>query len=124
MKVAFDELMEQLPKPANGDWPQGVPFTPGFAHGTMSLEVFAPRGTDHQQPHDQDELYVVMKGSAEFLHEGERTAAAAGDVLFVPAGDAHHFENMSDDFATWVIFWGPQGGEAGAGSAGSADGEN
>jgi hypothetical protein len=29
----------------------------------------------------------------------------------VPAGKAHRFENFTPDFATWVVFWGPQGGE-------------
>jgi len=32
-------------------------------------------------------------------------------MLFVPAGVEHRFENFSDDFATWVIFYGPEGGE-------------
>ena len=36
----------------------------------------------------------------------------ASDVLFVEAGQPHRFENMSPDFSTWVIFWGPEGGEA------------
>lgn len=34
-----------------------------------------------------------------------------GDVLFAPAGIEHRFENFSDDFVTWVIFYGPVGGE-------------
>ena len=33
------------------------------------------------------------------------------DVLFVPAGIEHRFENFTDDFATWVIFYGEKGGE-------------
>jgi mannose-6-phosphate isomerase-like protein (cupin superfamily) len=34
-----------------------------------------------------------------------------GDALFVPAGMKHRFENFSDDFATWIMFYGPEGGE-------------
>jgi mannose-6-phosphate isomerase-like protein (cupin superfamily) len=34
-----------------------------------------------------------------------------GDALFVPATMKHHFENFSEDFATWVIFYGKEGGE-------------
>jgi hypothetical protein len=30
---------------------------------------------------------------------------------FVAAGVPHRFESCSDDFATWVVFWGPKGGE-------------
>jgi mannose-6-phosphate isomerase-like protein (cupin superfamily) len=40
-----------------------------------------------------------------------RHAFGPGDVLFVPAGVEHHFENFTDDLATWVIFYGPEGGE-------------
>jgi hypothetical protein len=39
---------------------------------------------------------------------------AAADALFVEAGKAHHFEAMTPDFAAWVVFWGPDGGEAAA----------
>jgi hypothetical protein len=31
--------------------------------------------------------------------------------LFVPAGQIHRFENFSSDFAVWVVFYGPEGGE-------------
>jgi len=37
--------------------------------------------------------------------------AVAGDVLFVAAGVEHRFSKFTDDFATWVFFYGPQGGE-------------
>ena len=43
---------------------------------------------------------------------GERCPFGPGDALFVPAGADHHFEGFSEDFATWVVFWGPPGGEA------------
>jgi len=34
------------------------------------------------------------------------------DFLFAPAGVAHRFENFTDDFFVWVLFYGPGGGEA------------
>jgi hypothetical protein len=30
----------------------------------------------------------------------------------VPAGVPHRFVDFSDDFETWVVFYGPKGGEA------------
>jgi mannose-6-phosphate isomerase-like protein (cupin superfamily) len=87
------------------------PFVVVMKHGTMSLEYFAPVKSDTQTPHKQDELYVVIKGDGFFFRDGERVACKKGDVLFVPAGVEHRFENFSDDFATWVIFYGPDGGE-------------
>jgi mannose-6-phosphate isomerase-like protein (cupin superfamily) len=111
MKVSLSPLLASLPRPATPKWPAGEPFATAIEHGTMSLEVFAPSGEDRQEPHSQDELYFIAGGSAVFLHEGERQRVATGDALFVPAGDEHHFEQMSSDFVTWVVFWGPKGGE-------------
>ena len=77
----------------------------------MSVEYYQPVGKDLQTPHRQDELYVVASGSGIFYNNGERHPFTSGDVLFVPAGIEHRFEDFSDDFATWVIFYGPDGGE-------------
>ena len=38
-----------------------------FQHGTLSIEFYAPRGTDPQTPHTRDEVYVVASGSGEFV---------------------------------------------------------
>lgn len=115
LKASLNALMARLPGAPDAVWPEGVPFADAMRHGTMSVEIFAPRGTDRQSPHEQDELYIVAAGQAGFDHKGEVTQAVTGDVLFVPAGDPHFFFDMSADFATWVIFWGPRGGERAGG---------
>lgn len=81
-------------------------------HGSMSVEYFAPRDIDTQIPHRQDELYVIASGETDFDRNGELLHCGKGDVLFVPAGMEHRFKNFSNDFATWVIFYGKDGGEA------------
>lgn len=81
-------------------------------NGTMELGFYKPDGVDPQQPHDQDEIYVVQSGSGTFVIGDERRAFSQGEALFVPAGAVHHFENFSNDFATWVVFYGPPGGES------------
>lgn len=91
--------------------PNGEPFVQMVCHSSMSVEYFAPRGEDTQQPHEQDELYVVVSGNGEFVNGPRRHTFGPGDVMFVPAGVAHRFENFSDDFAVWVVFYGPRGGE-------------
>lgn len=85
-------------------------FATMFTRGDVSVELYAPQGQDPQQPHRQDELYVIMAGHGIFVNGAERHAFAPGDVLFVPAGVVHRFEQFSADFHTWVIFMGPQGG--------------
>jgi len=86
-------------------------FVTLLARGSMSLELYAPQGEDAQTPHSQDELYIVIAGHGEFVSGGERQPFQPGDVLFVPAGVEHRFERFSADFQTWVIFYGPEGGE-------------
>jgi mannose-6-phosphate isomerase-like protein (cupin superfamily) len=91
----------------------GSRFVHLLRFGSMSIEYFAPVGVDGQQPHEQDEIYVVASGSGEFVNGSQRHRFTVGDVMFVPAGVAHRFENFSDDFAVWVVFYGPRGGERG-----------
>ena len=90
--------------------PGGLPFVELFRRGPLSVELFAPRGVDTQNPHAQDELYIVANGHGEFVNGPRRHEFGPGDVMFVPAGVAHRFENFSDDFLVWVVFCGPQGG--------------
>jgi mannose-6-phosphate isomerase-like protein (cupin superfamily) len=82
-----------------------------FRHGSLQMEIFAPRLRDTQKPHDRDEVYVVLRGSGFFVNGSQRFAFRAGDVLFAAAGEIHRFEDFSEDFATWVFFYGPDGGE-------------
>ena len=100
------ELQRQLPGPA------GQRFAVAFERGSLSVELYAPRGSDPQQPHTRDEVYVVVSGRGEFTNGAERHAFAPGDLLFVPAGVAHRFEQFTEDLAVWVVFFGPEGGDA------------
>lgn len=83
-----------------------------FRHGSLVLKVYAPIGADLQTPHSRDEVYVVISGNGVFVNGATRKAFKSGDVLFVAAGAEHRFEEFTGDFATWVIFYGPEGGEA------------
>ncbi|MBI1731576.1 MAG: cupin domain-containing protein [Gammaproteobacteria bacterium] len=111
-KLTPSEALARLPGPRTPDWPDGEFFVTLMAHGTMSVEYYAPRGADPQTPHDQDELYFIHTGRGELRIAGERFAFSAGDCFFVPARVEHRVETFSPDFGTWVVFWGPQGGEA------------
>jgi hypothetical protein len=89
----------------------GRPFLTVLRHGTLEVEIYKPDRVDRQQPHTRDELYVVVSGTGWFVNGASRQPFAPGEVLFVPAGVPHRFEEFSDDFATWVFFYGPEGGE-------------
>jgi mannose-6-phosphate isomerase-like protein (cupin superfamily) len=86
-------------------------FTELFRHGSLTVEVYKPIEEDLQQPHDKDEMYIIISGTGEFINGNKKSVFAPGDFLFVPAGKVHRFINFTNDFATWVIFYGPEGGE-------------
>ena len=90
---------------------EGRPVAVAMTHGTMIAKLYAPRGVDLQEPHEQDEVYVVMRGSGTFVHGDRRDPFGPGDLLFVEAAVPHRFEEFTDDLALWVVFYGPAGGE-------------
>lgn len=109
-RATLAEALARLPGP------QGERFVTVFEHGSLLVEVYAPRGADPQKPHTRDEVYVVSQGSGEFVVGQTRQPFGPGDLLFAAAMETHRFENFSDDLVVWVIFYGPEGGEASAGA--------
>ena len=83
-----------------------------FENGSMELGYYKPTGIDEQSPHDQDEIYIVQTGRGTFVCGDQSIPFEPGDALFVAAGVNHRFASFSDDFAAWVVFYGPTGGES------------
>ena len=102
-------LPEALTK---GPPPPGNLAVPIFSHGSLAVELYTPVGHDPQNPHTRDEVYLVIRGKGHFFDGQQRHSVQAGSFLFVPAGQIHRFEDFSSDFAVWVIFYGPEGGES------------
>ncbi len=84
-----------------------------LAHGSMQLRWYAPRGSDAQTPHAQDEIYVIVTGRGRFRRGEDTLPFGPGDAIFVPAHVSHRFEEFSEDLGVWVVFYGPDGGEHG-----------
>jgi mannose-6-phosphate isomerase-like protein (cupin superfamily) len=108
-RSAHVSLLEAL---SAGPPPAGNLATPIFAHGSLVVEMYRPEGSDPQEPHDRDEVYLVARGAAVFFDGVGRVDVSVGAFLFVAAGQTHRFENLSSDFACWVLFYGPVVGEA------------
>lgn len=85
------------------------PFNIVFDRGDeISVELYAPVGRDNLTPHERDELYIVASGHGTFSRGDEVITFGPGDLLYVPAYVPHRFETFSDDFKSWVIFYGPK----------------
>jgi mannose-6-phosphate isomerase-like protein (cupin superfamily) len=91
--------------------PYGDHYDILLQHGSLEVGLYAPKSSDPQTPHTRDELYVIIAGRGTFRSGDRRHDVGPGDVLFVPAHVEHHFESFSEDFSTWVVFYGPAGGE-------------
>lgn len=111
MKTSLFELLSHIPGLPSRQWPEGERYALALSHGSMSVGFYAPVGHDPQGPHQRDEIYIIHAGTGELVIAGEHRAFAPGDVFFVGAGTEHRFENFSSGFSTWVVFWGPKGGE-------------
>jgi mannose-6-phosphate isomerase-like protein (cupin superfamily) len=109
-RIAHVSLSEAISK---GPPPPGNLAVPIFAHASLEVEMYKPNGTDPQKPHDRDEIYLVARGSGIFFDGIKRHEIQFGSFLFVAAGQTHQFESFSSDFAVWVFFYGPIGGEGG-----------
>jgi mannose-6-phosphate isomerase-like protein (cupin superfamily) len=114
VKITAAELLKQIPGKADEKWPLGARFAFALSHGSMSVELYAPIDVDPQTPHSQDELYFIQSGTGVLAIAGESHSFEPGTCFFVAAGIEHRFERFSSDFTTWVVFWGPVGGEAAA----------
>lgn len=62
--------------------------SPGLEVGVYVLVAPEP---DHQHPHEDDELYLVLEGQGTLTVEGEETLMKEGQAAFVPAGADHRF---------------------------------
>jgi len=77
-----------------------VHASPGVELGVYVLVAPEP---DRQQPHDDDEIYVVLEGSGLLEIEGETVELVEGKAIFVPAGAKHRFLGY-EQLSVLVIF--------------------
>ncbi len=85
MKFTIDEFLEKLPLPANEKWKDGVFDVEPFKKANVTLVFFAPRGTDYQTFHEEDEFYFIVRGLGVLVIETEKFNCETGDIFFVPA---------------------------------------
>jgi mannose-6-phosphate isomerase-like protein (cupin superfamily) len=85
---------------ASGGGYEIVHESPGLEVGVYVLAAPEP---DRQQPHKDDELYVVLEGSGVLEVEGLSTPLREGHALFVEAGAEHRFTGY-EGLSLLVIF--------------------
>jgi mannose-6-phosphate isomerase-like protein (cupin superfamily) len=91
-------------RPPSGDEPNDWIVnltTSDLSLGTYSIPA---GGVDDQQPHTEDEVYVVQAGRASLVTASGTVPVGPGSVIFVPAGETHRFTDITEDLALVVVF--------------------
>ena len=71
---------------------------------SMGLFIASAGYHDTQQPHAEDEVYVVVAGSAVLEIDGVDRPVRAGSIAYIPRCVPHHFHDISDDLRVLVVF--------------------
>jgi quercetin dioxygenase-like cupin family protein len=74
---------------------------PDLSVGTYSIQR---GGLDDQDPHTEDEIYVITAGQARLQAGGESAQVGPGSVVYVAAGEEHSFTDITEDLAALVLF--------------------
>jgi mannose-6-phosphate isomerase-like protein (cupin superfamily) len=104
--------MNKTPPPISLAAARQLPWKPGrsaeaFIDGDLEIRFTPKPSKGMQTPHARDELYIIASGTGRYRVEDCVTEVGAGDLLFAAARTAHGFEDFSDDFAIWIVFYGP-----------------
>lgn len=74
---------------------------PAMSAGVYVLPV---GGTDPQSPHQEDEMYYVVRGKGWMRVGAESQSVGAGSVIFVEARVEHRFYDITEELAVLVFF--------------------
>jgi mannose-6-phosphate isomerase-like protein (cupin superfamily) len=102
--IKTTEAMEKLKK-------EGTDLVQLSRYGNLSFDIFKPKNTDNQKPHDRDEIYMIISGKGTLNCNDKRVNYNQGDIVVVPAGTVHKWESYSGDFCAWALMTTPNTGE-------------
>ncbi|MCP5045062.1 MAG: cupin domain-containing protein [bacterium] len=74
---------------------------PALSSGIYTLEAGSK---DLQSPHDEDEVYVVIKGRARLKVDDKDVSVGPGSILYVKASSQHSFFEIEEDLTILVFF--------------------
>ena len=97
--LTLDEALRRR-EDAGGPWAELL-RVPDLSVG---LYVLGAGDVDGQQPHTEDEVYVVLAGRSRFTAGTETREVRPGDVIFVPAEVPHRFHDIAEELRVVVVF--------------------
>jgi mannose-6-phosphate isomerase-like protein (cupin superfamily) len=84
----------------------GAPYLEFLRRESMScgLYVLEAGAEDPQEPHQEDEVYVVLEGRAAIMVAGEDRPVGPGSVVFVARTVPHRFHDIGARLSVLVFF--------------------
>jgi mannose-6-phosphate isomerase-like protein (cupin superfamily) len=73
---------------------------------SLGMAVWPAGGEDTQEPHTEDEVYVVMAGRGVIRVADEDRPVKPGSIVYVGAGVVHRFHSVEEDLHV-LVFWAP-----------------
>jgi mannose-6-phosphate isomerase-like protein (cupin superfamily) len=71
---------------------------------SAGLYVLPAGGTDAQSPHQEDEMYYVVRGKARMRVGAESQLVGAGSLIFVEKRVEHSFYDITEELVVLVFF--------------------
>lgn len=71
---------------------------------SAGIYVLPAEAADLQNPHNQDEVYYVVRGRAKCISGGQETFAEPGKLIYVPAHEEHRFFEIEEELVLLVLF--------------------
>ncbi len=71
---------------------------------SAGVYVLSAGATDKQTPHQEDEIYYVVRGKAKMRLGREERSISQGDVIFVEKNREHRFFDIAEEIVLLVIF--------------------
>jgi mannose-6-phosphate isomerase-like protein (cupin superfamily) len=84
----------------------GRPYREFLRVPALSCGIYTlPKGAkDLQSPHDEDEVYLVVRGKGRVRVGGEEREVGPGSLLYVRATSAHSFFEIEEEITLLVFF--------------------
>ena len=77
---------------------------------SMGIYALAAGDEDKQQPHGEDEVYVVAEGRGAIYVDGENRSVEPGSIVYVAKDVEHRFHSITEDLSLLVFFAPAEGG--------------
>lgn len=71
---------------------------------SAGMYVLAAGATDRQSPHQEDEIYYVVRGKGKVRIGADEHGVRRGSVIFVDARAEHRFFDIEEELVLLVLF--------------------